>query len=153
MPLSMPLVFIGTHLKSKKQFAAHRTAQTQALLQHVNVQYPNDRHVILAGDFNGESSEPFYDLLIQAKFHSTYRDLMNGAEPSFTSWRFKARNGSAEKEESTTIDYIFYRSNRLKPISYLEIPIKADIGCNGLPSKTYPSDHLALQTIFLISKN
>ena len=78
---------------------------------------------IVAGDFNGEVDEPFYDLLRQAGFQSAYRDLMNGQEPNFTTWKFKAREQRHEKEESRTIDYIFYRSNgQLEPIAYLELP-------------------------------
>jgi nocturnin len=74
---------------------------------------------------------------------------MNNHEPTYTTWKFKSREGN-EKEESRTIDYIFYRSKNLTPISYLEFPPKTDIGPNGLPSTNYPSDHLSLQTIFLI---
>jgi mRNA deadenylase 3'-5' endonuclease subunit Ccr4 len=75
---------------------------------------------------------------------------MNNHEPSFTTWKFKSREENKEKEESRTIDYIFYRSENLTPIAYLEFPTKMEIGQNALPSATYPSDHLALQSIFLI---
>jgi len=75
---------------------------------------------------------------------------MNNHEPSFTTWKFKSREEKYEKEESRTIDYIFYRSEILTPLAYLELPGKNDIGPNGLPSANYPSDHLALQSIFLI---
>jgi mRNA deadenylase 3'-5' endonuclease subunit Ccr4 len=105
---------------------------------------------VLAGDFNGEIDEPFYDVLLKAGLDSAYRLLMNNHEPPFTTWKFKSREEKHEKEESRTIDYIFYRSKNLIPIAYLEFPTKHDIGVNGLPSASYPSDHLALQTIFLI---
>jgi len=75
---------------------------------------------------------------------------MNNHEPPYTTWKFKSREENKEKEESRTIDYIFYRPENLTPIAYLEFPTKADIGPNGLPSASYPSDHLALQSIFLI---
>ena len=75
---------------------------------------------------------------------------MNNHEPAYTTWKFKSRETQNEKEESRTIDYIFYRSENLIPIAYLEFPTKGDIGPNGLPSAHYPSDHLALQSIFLI---
>ena len=107
--------------------------------------------MILAGDFNGESEEAFYQLLKNSNFVSAYRSLMNNSEPSYTTWKFKSREEN-EKEESRTIDYIFYRSKNLLPIAYLDIPSKADIGSNALPSIQYPSDHLALQTIFQIEK-
>lgn len=81
---------------------------------------------------------------------SAYRLLMNNYEPPYTTWKFKSREQKNEQEESRTIDYIFYRSENLHPIAYLEFPTKTEIGPNGLPSANYPSDHLALNTIFLI---
>ena len=109
-------------------------------------------NIILAGDFNGEHDEPFYEILLSANLKSSYRLLMNDQEPPFTTWKFKSREQQTEKEESRTIDYIFYRSQNLLPIAYLDIPSKGDIGPNGLPSASYPSDHFALQSIFLIKK-
>ena len=75
---------------------------------------------------------------------------MNDREPPFTTWKFKSREEKHEKEESRTIDYIFYRSKQLIPIAYLGVPTKTEIGPNGLPSANYPSDHIALQSVFLI---
>lgn len=75
---------------------------------------------------------------------------MNDREPPYTTWKFKSREEKHEKEESRTIDYIFYRSKQLIPIAYLDVPTKTEIGPNGLPSANYPSDHLALQSVFLI---
>lgn len=148
-PTSLPLVFLGTHFKAKKQFAASRTNQAKALISFIE-EYPKTTSIILAGDFNGDPDEPFYDILIRSGLNSAYRVLMNNHEPTFTTWKFKSREEKNEKEESRTIDYIFYRSDRLVPIAYLEFPSKTDIGLNGLPSAHYPSDHLALQSIFII---
>jgi len=148
-PLSKPLIFVGTHFKAKKQYADSRTNQARALVKCLNDQFSSTIPIIVAGDFNGDSDETFYQILSQAGYRSAYRDLMNGHEPSFTTWKFKAREQRHEKEESRTIDYIFYRSNdQLTPIAYLSLPTKMDIGPDGLPSDNYPSDHLALQSIF-----
>jgi endonuclease/exonuclease/phosphatase family metal-dependent hydrolase len=120
------------------------------MISYLNRNYSKDANIIMAGDFNGEPDEPFYDILIRSGLRSAYRTLMNNAEPAFTTWKFKSREERNEKEESRTIDYIFYRSEHLTPIAHLEFPSKTDIGPNALPSSSYPSDHLALQTIFLI---
>ncbi|CAF0757254.1 unnamed protein product [Rotaria sp. Silwood1] len=150
IPSSSLVVFIGTHFKAKKQFALSRINQTNALVDFVNKKYTKKTNIIVAGDFNGEIDEPFYEILLKAGFNSAYRVLMNNHEPPYTTWKFKSREETYEKEESQTIDYIFYRSESLVPIAYLEVPTKTDIGPNGLPSANYPSDHLALQTIFLV---
>ena len=149
-PLSIPIVFIGTHFKAKKQFASSRTQQAAALINFINRRYSRDASIIVAGDFNGETDEPFYDHFYAAGFCSAYRFLMNDREPPYTTWKFKSREEKHEKEESRTIDYIFYRSKQLTPIAYLEVPTKTEIGPNGLPSANYPSDHLALQSVFLV---
>jgi endonuclease/exonuclease/phosphatase family metal-dependent hydrolase len=109
-------------------------------------------NLIIAGDFNGEPDEPCYDVLIRSGLASAYRTLMNNREPTFTTWKFKSRERATEKEESRTIDYIFYRSGSLTPVAYLDFPDKTTIGPDGLPCATYPSDHLALQVIFQIQK-
>ena len=116
----------------------------------MNTKYSKHHNIIIAGDFNGETDEPFYNVLLSSGLNSSYRILMNNYEPPYTTWKFKLRDERNEKEESRTIDYIFYRSDSLIPIAYLELPTKSDIGPDGLPSVNYPSDHLALQSIFLI---
>ncbi|CAM4775733.1 unnamed protein product [Rotaria magnacalcarata] len=150
IPIACPIVFIGTHFKAKKQFASSRINQANALIAFLNKKYTERTNVIIAGDFNGETDEPFYDILLKSGLNSAYRLLMNNREPPYTTWKFKSREERHEKEESRTIDYIFYRSKNFTPIAYLELPAKNDIGPDGLPSVNYPSDHLALQSIFLI---
>jgi len=150
IPLSSPVIFIGTHFKAKKQYASSRTNQANALLEFLNTRYTKNTNIIVVGDFNGDADEPYYDILVKSGLKSAYRSLMNNREPPYTTWKFKSREEKNEREESRTIDYIFYRSEKLTPIAYLEFPTKTDIGSNALPSANYPSDHLALQTIFLI---
>ncbi|UJR35677.1 hypothetical protein I4U23_028427 [Adineta vaga] len=152
LPLASRVILIGTHFKAKKQFASSRTNQANALIDFIRSTYSKETNIIVAGDFNGEPDEPCYDVLIKSGFNSAYRTLMNGHEPSYTTWKFKSREEQNEKEESRTIDYIFYRAENLTPIAYLAFPDKRSIGPNGLPSANYPSDHLALQIVFRIQK-
>ena len=56
-----PVLFIATHLDW--QHALGRQTQMQAILDHV-AQIPADTPVILAGDFNAESSEPSLSMLL-----------------------------------------------------------------------------------------
>jgi hypothetical protein len=65
--------------------------------------------------------------------------MLNDKEPSFTTWKFRENDGIEDEQEGFV------------PIAILKLPSKEDIGSNGLPSNEYPSDHLALETIFNIT--
>ena len=116
----------------------------------MNKYYSSRAHVIVSGDFNGEANEPFYDIIYKAGFSSAYRTMLNDREPLFTTWKFRKDNDN-EVEQCRTIDYIFYKPEGFSPNAILSLPTKEDIGSDGLPSNEYPSDHLALQTIFTIN--
>lgn len=118
-------------------------------MQFLTANYPNHSHVIVAGDFNGEMDEPFYSKILNSGLRSSYRVLMNDHEPDFTTWKFKSRN-NVKTEECWSVDYIFYKPEGFTPIALLKLPTKKEIGPNGLPSDNYPSDHLALETKFII---
>ena len=105
--------------------------------------------MILAGDFNGDTAEPFYSEITNCGLLSAYSAMSNNHEPQYTTWKFKGRDGT-ERESCHTIDYIFYNPSGFQPIAVLEFPTKDEIGPNGLPSINYPSDHLALEVIFKI---
>lgn len=148
---SANIVFIGTHLKAKQPFADIRLAQIQGTLQYLTEHYSSRAHIIIAGDFNGDAGEPFYDAVRQAGFSSAYQSMSNdNKEPAFTTWKFREHDG-VENEQCRTIDYIFYKPEGFVPKAILKLPSKEDIGVNGLPSNEYPSDHLALEAIFKIN--
>ncbi|CAF4151487.1 unnamed protein product [Rotaria sp. Silwood2] len=149
-PSSTNIIFVGTHLKAKKPFENIRSNQAKAIVQYLSEHYSTRAHIIISGDFNGETDEPFYDVIRKAGFSSAYRKVLNDKEPLFTTWKFREHNG-IEEEQCRTIDYIFYKPEGFVPIAILKLPSKEDIGSNGLPSNEYPSDHLALETIFNIN--
>ncbi len=136
-------------MKARKTFENSRTAQAQALLQHIKNKYSTHTHMILAGDFNGDATEPFYSEITNYGFRSAYSAMLDNHEPQYTTWKFKGRDGT-ERESCRTIDYIFYTPNGFTPKAILQFPTKDEIGPNGLPSINYPSDHLALEVIFNI---
>jgi endonuclease/exonuclease/phosphatase family metal-dependent hydrolase len=148
-PSSKNIVFIGTHLKAKKAFETTRTGQTQSIVRYIRDEYPTHTHIILAGDFNGDKKEPFYSEIFNFGFRSAYRTMMEDKEPPYTTWKFKGRDGT-ERESCQTIDYIFYNPIGFTPKTVLKFPSKTDMGHDGLPSRNYPSDHLALEVIFNI---
>ncbi|CAF1118363.1 unnamed protein product [Rotaria sordida] len=150
-PTSNKIVFIGTHFKSKKEFKTSRTYQAQAIVEYIRKNYSTRQHVIVAGDFNGEIDEPFYSEFLNFGLRSAYRTKMNDKEPSFTTWKFKGRDGT-EREQCKAIDYIFYNPKGFTPKAILQFPNKSDIGPNALPSIHYPSDHLALEVVFDIEQ-
>lgn len=148
-PSSAQIVFVGTHLKAKVSFASIREAQARSIVQYFSEHYSTSAHVIFAGDCNADEKEPFYQIVRQAGFSSAYRTMLNDQEPSFTTLKYRAPGG-VEQEQCHSIDYIFYKPEGLSPIAILKFPTKEEIGVNGLPSAEYPSDHLALETIFTI---
>ncbi|CAF1138871.1 unnamed protein product [Rotaria sordida] len=150
-PASNKIVFIGTHFKSKKEFKTSRTYQAQAIVEYIRKNYSTRQHVIVAGDFNGEIDEPFYSEFLNFGLRSAYRTKMNDKEPTFTTWKFKGRDGT-EREQCKAIDYIFYNPKGFTPKAILQFPNKSDIGPNALPSIHYPSDHLALEVVFDIEQ-
>lgn len=150
-PSSVNIIFVGTHLKAKAPFAHIRMSQAQGIIEYLKEKHPNSAHIIISGDFNGEPDEPCYDTILTAGFSSAYRKILNDREPTFTTWKFRAHDG-IEQEQCRTIDYIFYKPQGLTPVAILKLPSKEEIGPNGLPSNEYPSDHLALETIFKINE-
>jgi exonuclease III len=121
------------------------------MIQYLTENYSSQAHVIICGDFNGDADEPFYSTVRNAGFSSAYRTILNDKEPLFTTWKFREHNG-IEEEQCRTIDYIFYKPKGFVPIAILKLPSKEDIGVNGLPSNEYPSDHLAVEAIFKITR-
>ncbi|KAK7854787.1 carbon catabolite repressor protein 4 like protein 2 [Quercus suber] len=70
-----------------------------------------------------------------------HRRKMNSqtSEPAFTNFTNKFFG---------TLDYIFYTDNSLIVESLLELVDLESIGNNGIPSPTWPSDHIALMASF-----
>lgn len=148
-PSNASIVFVGTHLKAKKPFASIREKQAEGIIHYLSTQYPSQTHIIVVGDFNGDPNEPFYGLFRQSGFSSAYQTMLNGVEPTFTTWKFRERDGK-EDEQCHCIDYIFYKPEGFSPNAILKLSTKEEIGSDGLPSNHYPSDHLALEAVFEI---
>ena len=60
------------------------------------------------------------------------------SEPAYTTWKFRSSG-----EQKHTIDYIWH-SPEVAVVGVDAIPSVADIGGDGLPTLTFPSDHLSL---------
>lgn len=134
------------HLKAKRQFLARRLAQTESSLEIINgvsVKYEGVP-IIWAGDFNGETNEPFHKAIIDAaaNLKSSYSDFL-GSEPEFTTWKIRPTY-----EERHTIDYIWYTSNKLK-VNGVLLPMEDSLVPNSrYPSPDHPSDHISVCTDF-----
>lgn len=148
-PSSKQIVFVGTHFKSKKEFKTSRIGQAQEIVNYLKTNYPSSAHVIVAGDFNGDSEEPCYAEFINYGLKSAYRTKLGDKEPPYTTWTYKGRDGT-EREQCKAIDFIFYNPRGLTPKAILQLPSKDEMGPNALPSNRYPSDHLALEVLFNI---
>lgn len=136
------LCCVVTHLKAKPGFKDLRAAQGKSILKSLtNFVETENPEVLICGDFNAEPSEPVYSVLEEGNdsysFQSAYKTASQ-SEPNFTT--FKVRPNGEVKH---TIDYVWHSSN-LQVTGYLETPDEDDIGSDGLPCMSYPSDHLSL---------
>ncbi|CAI5732669.1 unnamed protein product [Peronospora destructor] len=110
--------------------------------------------IIFSGDFNSLPDSKVYNLITTSNdFNSAYSQYDAEGEPKFTNV-----NGDAETENGKhvprfigTLDYIFYRSHRIRPRALMEIMSLEDaIKEVALPSTISPSDHLPLLCEFYV---
>uniref|UniRef100_A0A1I8ITI9 Nocturnin n=1 Tax=Macrostomum lignano TaxID=282301 RepID=A0A1I8ITI9_9PLAT len=137
----------ATHLKAKVTFSNLRLLQTKALITALKERVPANSPLLLCGDFNGESFEPFYNVIVQSGLDiaSAYKQP---EEPPFTTFKYV---GKSAEPQARGIDYIWYR--RLRPLALLEIPPRDSVESNGLPCAAFPSDHFCLSVDFCFCKN
>ena len=122
------VTIVCVHLKAFPEYADKRLEQMKFIMnvlkEHLicNQEDILKQPVIMCGDFNGSSQEPFFNFILSQsdmKLNSVYL-----------------------KNKHAHVDYIFYtKSNSsLELLSYLE---RVQVN-ETLPSLTYPSDHLSL---------
>lgn len=156
--------FVGTHLKAKVGFEETRVIEGSILLESLATFMKEDKSkrekvIVIGGDFNDVPGSDVYNL-----FQSPTDKLGNDFPiKSLTSAYTLYPQKLIEEEETTTkeepyttfkkrdsvvrrcIDYIWISSN-VEILDLLEIPKFTDLPSVGLPSTTYPSDHLAIMT-------
>lgn len=140
-----------THLKAKREGRELRNAQGRHLFAEV-ASFADGLPIVVCGDFNATPDEPVYEyfsgrdsnsqrpLALASSYASRY---YGDKEPPLTSWKFRPAG-----ESQYTIDYIWFTSDSLKVDSIWTLPTEEEIGPNGLPSPSYPSDHLSLCSCF-----
>jgi nocturnin len=130
-----------THLKAKAQAVNIRAAQGAHLYSEMR-KFCGGLPGVVCGDFNAQPNEPAYAHFKESLtwLESSYF-ISGGKEPPLTSWKFRR-----EKVSKYTVDYIWYTVGQLQVKAVWEIPTEGDIGENGMPGWTYPSDHIALCT-------
>jgi len=145
---------VVAHLKSKAEFATTRLSQGKDILEKIeNWMFSNPHPLIIAGDFNAEPDEDVMEEFTKAGFKSSYC-IGGHNHPDFTSFKYKE-----DREQLRTIDYILH-NEYARPVQILEIPTRNRLQGHdgrftehvGLPSYTYPSDHVALFTRFAVKK-
>ena len=134
-----------THLKAKQPFECVRIEQISQLLTVILKEKEEFKGllksvekfgILLCGDFNTEPDSESINLIQTTKI---FKSAFEGE--SFTTFKLR------EKELCRVIDYIWYTDN-LSLVEKLSMPTKLEIGEFGLPSKSYPSDHLSLYCKF-----
>lgn len=96
--------------------------------------------IILCGDFNEASdNDPVYQYMLQQSFQSSYL-IVHGTEPKVTHL--------THRNEQLGVDFIFYQSNVLRPVSSDLIPHGCDQHKWADSSGWNLSDHRAVLTTF-----
>jgi mRNA deadenylase 3'-5' endonuclease subunit Ccr4 len=104
----------------------------------------NKCSIILCGDFNGSSDDDSVYQFIEKQFQSSYF-IVHGKEPKVTHL--------THKNEQLGVDFIFYQSNILQPISSELIPHGCDQHRWNDNSGWNLSDHRAVLTTFIDKDN
>ena len=146
-PDSRTVCIAVTHLKAKREAVELRAAQGKHLLSEVT-SFVENQPVIVCGDFNATTDEPVYEYFSGGKsplkLASSYVSRYYGdKEPPLTSWKYREAG-----ESKYTIDYIWFTPESLLVDSIWAVPTEDEIGKNGLPSISYPSDHVSICTCF-----
>lgn len=164
---STQVCIANTHLYSNPTRPDVKLWQMCMLLQELeNFVTQRDVALILCGDLNSEPDSAVYDVLANGSMqhdhpeiesvNSSVRvlpdlntlghnlDIMSamevalGGEPVFTNYTQKFKG---------CLDYMFYTPQRLRVMAISNIPTAPELQAQngpGLPSATYPSDHLLL---------
>uniref|UniRef100_A0A7S2HZ61 Endonuclease/exonuclease/phosphatase domain-containing protein n=1 Tax=Helicotheca tamesis TaxID=374047 RepID=A0A7S2HZ61_9STRA len=161
----------NTHLYSNKDFPDVKLWQSWQLLQELEtfvLSRGTSLPLMICGDFNSTPDTAVYDLLSRQAVHPGHPDVnMNNndescpqilPEPHAISHSFQLHSvynmvlGEEPKLTNFTnqfkgvLDYMWYSSHNLKPLSAAPIPDEAVLTRHGeaLPSTQYSSDHVML---------
>ncbi|TMW65037.1 hypothetical protein Poli38472_009204 [Pythium oligandrum] len=149
----LEFVVATTHLFWDPEQEDVKLLQTQRMLRQLDVlMSKRDVPLIFAGDFNSLPDSAVYRFITSNNaFQSAYSAYSPGqtpaGEPEFTNVN-GLRNDESNQQVPNfigTLDYIFYKSPSLEPVSLLEIMSRAEATKErSLPSLFSPSDHLPL---------
>lgn len=166
-PMRQLICVANTHLYSNHQRPDVKLWQTMTLMTEIErIVVPRDIPLVLCGDFNSEPDSAVYELLVRGEIQSHRPEIeerddalrilpdlhhilhsleltsamsaANGIEPLFTNYTGKFKG---------CLDYIIYSPSRLRVLAIAAVPQEKDLEreCGeGLPSATYPSDHIKL---------
>jgi len=141
-----------THLKAKlgKLQTSFRKEQAKDIHSWLEAIQGN-RPIILAGDFNGVPSEPFFSTVVGKKSNplmSSYNTKEGDSNKlEYTSWKIRDTG-----EQKHVLDYIFH-SPSFNTVATLEMPSEKDLGMEKLPSAKFPSDHMSLVADIMMTRD
>ena len=155
------------HLKAFEEFSALRAEQTEFILNILKETIVDKddvetelakQPIIICGDFNGDTNEPFYQLLVNSVsqtgsfyMHSTATsaatttsfDKIKLTDAYYSYRNFYKRKAKNIFNVSKNVDYIFFTHSTLRLLNYLNLESdKQKMMC--LPNLSYPSDHMSL---------
>lgn len=144
------ICIIATHLKAKKAFETVRLTQISYMCNYLKgnefiSQFTDYKcsGLIICGDFNAEPQESCIEFL--KKFSFADQPLKSSFDSSYIT-TYKIR----DQVYARMIDYIWYSSG-FELISTNKLQTQQEIGEIGLPSISFPSDHLFLKANFKLT--
>jgi len=147
------ITFLATHFKAKEtaEFAEVRRNQAMHIIKLVkDILKEKKSNIVLAGDFNATNDEQAIKLMKDDGLCSAYETIC-GSEPEYTTWKVRGERGSSPVgEKKRTIDFVFHKSDLIKPVAVLQVPDGEVIGVGRLPHMEFPSDHMSLVVKFKI---
>ena len=143
------ICIIVTHMKAREAFEAIRFVQMKQILEHLNSEsflnlYKDKfkcKGMLFCGDFNTEPTSESIKLIENYK-HSENLFLNSFAGEEITTYKIR------DKVYARVIDYIW--NNGFDLTTKNKLMNKLEIGELGLPSFSFPSDHLFLKAGFKI---
>ena len=145
-----PLLVATTHLKAKDNWEEMRLAEARQLSELLRVQLmaagcAPPPALLVCGDFNASLEAPCcQQLTASLGLVPTARSVPPLA--AFSTWKYRTTE-AGELEKCCVIDHMWH-CPQLRHTATRAQPTKEECGEGGLPSLSYPSDHLAQLNVF-----
>lgn len=147
-----PTVVVSAHLKAKPGFEDVRTKQMTEIREKMDECTSDFDQQFLCGDFNAVPTETCYKIASKLLYDAYAPDGWY-SEDDYTTFKYRRSRDGEIRAVKRVSDYIFHNDNATCTNIVKGFPNPEGTFPEGLPSVSYPSDHLALVAHFTIATN